>query len=84
VSRIVLREHSIAETVVGLGVGLAVLAGLRAAFRRVPPGRVPVVWLCAAAFAVVVVMHGTRWRTEHLIRGLASSDVAHTLMPGRG
>ncbi|HEX3882478.1 MAG TPA: phosphatase PAP2 family protein [Stellaceae bacterium] len=84
VSRIVLHEHSLAETAVGLGIGLAALTGLNAAFKRAPAQRVPAIWLCAAAVATILAMHGTRWRAEHMIRDLASSDVTHTLLPGRG
>ncbi|HEY1796702.1 MAG TPA: phosphatase PAP2 family protein [Stellaceae bacterium] len=83
-SRIVLHEHSIAETVVGLGVGFAVLAGLRAALSRGAAERVPVLVLCAAALAVIGVMHGTRLRTEPLIRALAHSGMVHELMPRHG
>jgi membrane-associated phospholipid phosphatase len=84
VSRIVLHEHSIAETVVGLAVGFAALAALGAGLARAPTERVPVVALCAAALAVVGLMHGARWHTEPIIRALARSAVAHELLPWHG
>jgi undecaprenyl-diphosphatase len=83
-SRLVLHEHSIAETIVGLGVGFAALAALRAGLRRAPAERVPVFALCAAAVAVIGLMHGTRWHTEPLIRALASSALVHELLPRHG
>lgn len=84
VSRLVLHEHSIAETVVGLGVGFAALAALRAGLARAPAERVPVMALCAAALAVVGLMHGTRWHTEPMIRALARSELVHELLSRRG
>jgi undecaprenyl-diphosphatase len=84
VSRIVLREHSITETVVGLCVGIAALAGLRAGLVRAAPERVPAAALSLAALAVVGLMHGTRWRTEPMIRALARSDLVHELDPWHG
>jgi membrane-associated phospholipid phosphatase len=84
VSRLVLHEHSIAETVVGLGVGFAALGVLHAGLRRAPAERVPVFALCAAALAVIGLMHGTRWHTEPMIRALASSELVHTLLPWHG
>lgn len=83
-SRVVLREHSIAETVVGLAVGLAALGGLRAGLARSPAERVPVAVLCAAALAVVGMMHGTRLRTEPIIRAWAKSEMAHELLRWHG
>ncbi len=83
VSRLVLHEHSIAETMVGLAVGLAALGVLRAGLRRMPAERLPGVVLCAAALAVVGLMHGTRWHTEPMIRAL-SSEVVHELLAGPG
>jgi membrane-associated phospholipid phosphatase len=84
VSRIVLREHSIAETIVGLAVGSVALLALRAGLRRAPAERAPAVVLCAAALAVVGIMHGTRLHTEPVIRALARSELAHELMPWHG
>jgi len=84
VSRVMLRKHSLAEIAVGLGVGLVALAGLRSLFKRAPRERLPAMWLCAAAFVTIVVMHGTRWHTESVIRDLARSDVVQTILPGRG
>jgi undecaprenyl-diphosphatase len=84
VSRLVLHEHSIAETVVGLGIGFIALGVLRAGLARTPADRVPVVALSAAALAVVGLMHGTRWHTEHMIRALASSELVHELLPWHG
>jgi len=78
-SRLVLHDHSLAETVVGLGVGLAALGALRAGLARSPAERVPVAALCAAALAVIGLMHGTRWHTEPMIRALARSAVVHEL-----
>jgi membrane-associated phospholipid phosphatase len=84
VSRIVLHEHSIAETVVGLAVGFGALGALRAGLARAPAERVPVVALCAAALAVIGLMHGTRWHTEPMIRALAKSEMTHELLPWHG
>jgi membrane-associated phospholipid phosphatase len=84
VSRIVLHEHTIAETVVGLGVGFGALATLRAGLARAPTEPVPVLVLCAAALAVIGLMHGTRWETEPMIRALANSDLVHELLPWHG
>jgi membrane-associated phospholipid phosphatase len=83
-SRLVLHEHSIPETIVGLAVGLAALGVLRAGLARVPAERMPVVALCAAAVAVIGLMHGTRWHTEPVIRALASSELVHELLPWHG
>jgi membrane-associated phospholipid phosphatase len=83
-SRIVLHEHSIAETAVGLGVGFAALGGLRAGLGRALVEPVPVLVLCAAALAAVGVMHGTRWHTEPIIRALAKSEMAHERLPWHG
>jgi membrane-associated phospholipid phosphatase len=84
ISRLVLHEHSVAETVVGLGVGVAALGLLRAGLARVPIERVPVIALCAAALAVIGLMHGTRWHTEPMIRALAHSALVHELPPWHG
>lgn len=84
VSRLVLHEHSVAETVVGLGVGLAALGVLRAGLARFPIERVPVIALCAGALAVIGLMHGTRWHTEAMIRGLAHSGLFHELPAWHG
>jgi membrane-associated phospholipid phosphatase len=84
ISRLVLHDHSVAETVVGLGVGLGALGALRAGLARFPIERVPVVALCAAALAVIGLMHGTRWHTEGMIRALAHSGVLRELPPWHG
>ena len=84
ISRLVLHAHSVAETVVGLGVGLATLGVLRAGLARFPIERVPVVVLGAAALAVIGLMHGTRWHTEGMIRALAHSELVHELPPWHG
>lgn len=84
VSRIVLHEHSIAETIVGLFVGGAMLGALRAGLARIPAEQVPVAALCAAALAVIGLMHGTRWHTEPVIRALARSALVHELLPRHG
>lgn len=77
VSRLVLHDHTIPETVVGLGVGVAALAALRAGLGRAPVERVPALALCAAALAMIGLMHGTRLHTERMIRALTSSELGH-------
>ena len=83
-SRLVLHAHSIAETAIGLAVGLAALVAFGAGLARAPSERVPVVALCAAALAVIGLMHGTRWHTEPMIRALSRSALVQELLPPRG
>lgn len=77
VSRVVLHEHSVAETLIGLAVGLAALGALRAVLTVVPAGRLPAVWLCLAALVTVALMHGTRWHTEGMIHRMAGLGPLH-------
>jgi membrane-associated phospholipid phosphatase len=80
-SRVVLQVHSLAETALGLGAGLAAVAAFRAVLAAGPPVRLPVAWLCGGALLSIVVMHGTRWPTEFAIHGLARSGLFRALLP---
>lgn len=84
VSRLVLHEHTVAETAIGLVVGLAALGVFRSVLAVAAPGRLPAVWLCGAALGVIVLMHGTRWPVERAIHALAGLGLVHALLPGSG
>lgn len=81
VTRVLLHAHGVAETALGLGVGLAAVAVFRAVLAANPPVRLPVEWLCGGALICILVMHGTRWPAELMIHGLAGSGLFYAVVP---
>lgn len=79
VSRLILRVHTPEEVAVGLAVGIAALALLHASTGPVKLSRPPVLVLAAAALAVIVVAHGTRWPAERAIDDIARSRLFHVV-----
>ena len=70
-SRIVVHAHTPAEVAVGLAVGVGGLLLLQWSTARATI-RVPPLPLLAAALAVVLAMHGTRWPVEQQLQRLAA------------
>ncbi len=78
VSRVLLRDHTVAEVTVGFAIGVSALGVLvwlsRAAALRLDWRR-----LAAAVLLVMVAMHGTRWPIEEALRRM--SDRIRVIVP---
>jgi membrane-associated phospholipid phosphatase len=70
-SRVVLRDHNLAEIAIGMAVGSggAAVFGVALSGGRAPT--LPLGWLLLGAAAIVAVMHGTRWMIEPAVHRLA-------------
>lgn len=70
-SRVVLRDHNLAEIAIGLvvGAGGAAVFGVALSDGRAPAP--PLGWLLLGAAVIVAVMHGTRWMIEPAVHRLA-------------
>jgi len=71
VSRLALERHTLPEVVLGLLVGAGGVALFGAALRRQEAPALPLGWLMICGVAVVVVMHGTHWLVEPVLRRIA-------------
>jgi membrane-associated phospholipid phosphatase len=71
-SRVVLHAHTSIEVVVGLAVGLPAAAIIILATLAIRREQLPIPWLAAAAFGLVLLFHGKRWPAELEIHHLAT------------
>ncbi len=73
-SRVALGSHSVAETALGLAVGLFALALFAVFYMRVQSGRINVALLLVVAAGIVFTFHGLRLPVEEWIRHLADAS----------
>jgi len=71
-SRVLLHAHTPIEVMVGLAIGLPAAAIIIFATLPIPGEQLPVAWLAAMAFGLVLLFHGERWPAEQGIHHLAA------------
>jgi membrane-associated phospholipid phosphatase len=70
VSRVVLDDHSMAEVIVGLIIGLAALTFFCGALAARPGIILRRGWLTLGVAGVIAVMHGSRWPIEEIVHSI--------------
>jgi len=70
-SRVVLHEHNLPEIVIGWIVGVGAIAVFAAALGRREAPTLPLGWVLICGIALVVFLHGNRWKIEPAVRHLA-------------
>jgi membrane-associated phospholipid phosphatase len=71
VSRTIAGQHTSAEVVIGLLIGIAALGVMIAVAARYRPQQLPLRWLAAGALVVFVLFHGARWPAEQALHRIA-------------
>ena len=81
-SRLTLERHTLPEVALGLLVGAGGVALFGAALRRREAPTLPLFWLLLCGAAIIVVMHGTHWMIEPVLRAdCRSAPWSHAANP---